>query len=387
MNIIKYSKSICEVFLMYVRTLQFMKLGIRGIDENEGVHIPQKEIISNFFPFPKYNHRIELKSLVESNQLRISDKKNQYSGYSRFLYEALQPGAMDLRMIKPKTIPCDADTLKMIEHLMHVSIDESAHDLPLYFKTFLQFRDICWNLFFTIDGFSGRVHTPITSLTGLIRNHLLLYGQTTVGIDVATMQPLLLGKMLKQTIGTNDFSSWIDAGEDIYIMLQQKARFETREQGKNRFFEILFAPANNNLAAMFGDTDWITWINWYKKQPEPRNPHNTRKPYSNVAWLLQTTEVNVMRKVWHGLINAGIPFLSVHDEVIVKETDQHKARSIFKSILDIEFAYFKLSIKGLSILQPAIQLISPIASPDVRRDFIGSDGLLHIYLPGIPELN
>ncbi len=372
---------------MYVRTLQFMKLGIRGIDENEGVHIPQKEIVSDFFTFPKYNQKIELQSLVDSSQLRISDKKNQSSGHSRFMYEALQPGAMDLRMIKPKSITYDADSQKMIEHLMHISIDESVHDLPLYFKAFLRFRDLCWNLFFTIDDFSGRVHTPITSLAGHIRNHLLLSGQTTVGIDVATMQPLLLGKMLKQTIGTNDFSSWIDAGEDIYIMLQRKAGLETREQGKNRFFEILFAPANNNLAAMFGDTDWITWINWYKKQLELRNPHNVHKPYSNVAWLLQTTEVNVMRKVWHGLITAGIPFLSVHDEVIVKDTDQHKALSIFKSILDCEFAYFKLSIKGLSVLQPAIQLITPLASPDVRRDFIGSDGLLHIYLPGIPELN
>ncbi|MFA5973765.1 MAG: hypothetical protein WC780_15545 [Lentimicrobiaceae bacterium] len=363
-----------------------MKTRLKGIDDAKAVHIPQTEIVKRFFPYPAYNLKQELQRLVDAGMLRISKSQMQSTGYTMFMYEALLPGAVDLYLIKPHTVIYDDDSMQMIEHLKNVSMDHSTPELTPYFKSFLKFQADCRNLLFKIDDFSGRVHTPITSLTGLIRNHLLLYGQTTVGIDVATMQPLLLGKMLKQTIGTNDFSSWIDAGEDIYIMLQLKAGLETREQGKKRFFEILFAPANNNLASMFGDTDWITWINWYKNQPEPRNPHNVRKPYSNVAWTLQTTEVSVMRKVWHGLNKAGIPFLSVHDEVIVKEADQQKALSIFKSILDDEFAYYKLSVKGLPVLQPAFQLITPNAS-DVRCDFIGSDGLLHIYQPGIPEFN
>jgi hypothetical protein len=97
---------------------------------------------------------------------------------------------------------------------------------------------------------------------------------------------------------------------------------------------------------MFGDADWITWINQYKSQVEPRNLHNKGKLHNNLAWLLQSTEVNLMRKVWHDLIKAGIPFLSVHDEIIVKQSDQLIAENIFTSVLDQEFTFFKLNIKG-----------------------------------------
>jgi hypothetical protein len=122
------------------------------------------------------------------------------------------------------------------------------------------------------------------------------------------MQPLLLGKILMDRIGVNEYTNWIESGEDIYIKLQQCAGLETRDQGKKRFFEILFAPPSNSLADMFGAADWITWINEYKRTQEPGNPHSKAKPYSNLAWLLQSTEVKTMRKVWQSLNESRDPF-------------------------------------------------------------------------------
>jgi len=43
--------------------------------------------------------------------------------------------------------------------------------------------------------------------------------------DVATMQPLLLGKILLSEIGSNEYSDWINYGKDIYIMLK-KSQFK-----------------------------------------------------------------------------------------------------------------------------------------------------------------
>jgi len=373
-----------NAFIVYVRTKQFLKTRLKGIDENEAVHISQAEIAERFFPFPKWDCKNELQCLVEIGQLRITETIKTKSGHNMFLYEALLPGKVDLYLIKPKATYFDPDILQMIEYLKRATVDQDADELPPYFESFINFRDDCMNLFFTVDDFSGRVHSPVTSLKGIIREHLLIDSQPTIGLDVATMQPLLLGKVLKQAIGPNEYTSWIESGEDIYIKLQQKANLETRDQCKKRFFEILFAPADDKLAAIFGDAVWITWINMYKSQLEPRNPHNAFKPYSNIAWLLQSTEVSVMRKVWHGLINAGIPFLSVHDEVIVKLLDQHKAEMIFRSVLDHEFTFYKLNLKCRS--ESPVKFIPPSSPPNTKRDYIGPDGLVHMHLPDMPEL-
>ena len=373
-----------KAFIVFARTWQFLKTRLKDIDENSAVHIPQAEIAERFFPFPKWDCKNELQRLVEVDELSITETLNTKTGHKMFLYETLQPGMVDLYLVKPKKTDYDPDTLQMIEHLKRVTVDQDVPELPPYFESFLSFRDDCMNLFFTVDDFSGRVHSPVTSLKGIIREHLLIDGIPTIGFDVATMQPLLLGKALKQAIGTNEYSNWIDSGEDIYIILQQKAGLNTRAEGKKRFFQIAFARPNNELASMFGDADWITWINQYKSQLEPLNLHNKGKLHNNLAWLLQSTEVNLMRKVWHDLIKAGIPFLSVHDEIIVKQSDQHKAESIFSSVLDMEFPFYKLNVKCKS--ESPIQFIPPPLSPDIRHDYIGLDGLLHIHYQGLPNL-
>jgi len=60
-----------ELFIIYVRTLQFMKLRLRGLDESEGVFISQSDIDTRFFPFPEYDRRIELQNVfgIETGDL------------------------------------------------------------------------------------------------------------------------------------------------------------------------------------------------------------------------------------------------------------------------------------------------------------------------------
>ena len=73
------------------------------------------------------------------------------------------------------------------------------------------------------------------------------------------------------------------------------------------------------------------------------------KNYSNLAWLLQSTEVKVMFKVWYNLIENKIPFLSVHDEIIIRESDFIKANDIFRAVLTYEFEFFKLNGKTVEV--------------------------------------
>ncbi len=194
-----------------------------------------------------------------------------------------------------------------------------------------------------MDDFSGRVHSPITNLHRRLRPNLLIEGSSTVSFDVATMQPLLLGKLLEEKIGPNEFSSWINNGVDIYTKLQEIAGLSIREQAKKRFFEILFSPPSNKLTLMFGATTWIKWINNYKKSHVNENPHTKEKPHSNLAWLLQKKEVEIMKKVWARLYHAKISFLTVHDEIIVRRQDGKEAEQLFREVLSDEFIYYKLN--------------------------------------------
>ena len=95
---------------------------------------------------------------------------------------------------------------------------------------------------------------------------------------------------------------------------------------------------------MFGQSDWIKWINEFKSCYYPSNPNSKKKPHSNLAWLLQTTEVRLMTKVWQRLIDHGILFLSVHDEVIVPAHQAERALANLEDILGKELSYFKLKM-------------------------------------------
>ncbi len=278
--------------------------------------------------------------------LKITQEISPKTGHKMYMYNALRSGAIDLYMLKPKHKKLDPLYKVMRDHLQRVTLAPGSPS-TIYFDVFLNFRQDLPELFYTVDDFSGRIHTPITNFHRTHRPNVRIDGCKTIGLDVATMQPLLLGKILIEKIGVNEYSNWIYSGKDIYIMLQTIAGLKTRDEAKKHFFELLFAPPSERLSRLFGANDWIKWTNTYKRLELSQNPHNKQKRYSNLAWLLQSTEVSIMRKVWQKLYEADIVFLSVHDEVIIKEKDQQQAEIIFNEVLSKEFKYHKLLVKGV----------------------------------------
>ena len=330
-------------FLKYVRTKMVFSLRLRSETEGmKAVYISTEEIEKRFF---KYNRKYQIQHLVNAGELEVTQLGKAFN------YKALKPGGFDLSLIETKALVDDPIHKIMVTHLKNVSMPPDA-DRTEYFDLFLKYKIKAINLFFKVDDFSGRVYTPVTTQHRIHRPNLLLYGKETTGLDVQTMQPLLLGKILYSQIGENDFSKWLDNGDDIYLMLQERSGINTRDEAKKRFFEILFSLPNKELAKIFGDANWINWINDYKSKPEPRNKkvkyldNGSISYHNNLAWLLQNTEVKVMRKVWETLANAGIPFLTVHDEVIVQKERANEAYNLFSEVMEKEFAYFKINGKS-----------------------------------------
>jgi hypothetical protein len=341
-----------EKFITYVRTKQFWQSRFRETDPLQPVFIPMDEIRQRFFTDPR--HEIEL--LKQSGRLQVTERTTG-NGHTAHLYRATEAGGINpaLLIIKPQNLTPLQETIRT-----NLKLAGLKHDSPStpYFDTFLYFRDRYIDLFFTVDQFAGRIHTPVSNFHRPYRQNILIDGHETASLDVVTMQPLLLGKILTHAIGENEYSDWINSGDDIYLKIKDKAGLATRDEAKKRFFEILFSKPNRQLSEMFGRADWIEWINAIKSEPVKYNPHTVEKQHSNLAWLLQSTEVKVMRKVWQRLKAENIPFLTVHDEIIIRNQDASRSAEIFDEVLKGEFQYYRLNRKGQP--QPAPEAHCPV---------------------------
>jgi hypothetical protein len=355
-------------FIIYIRTKMFWQNRLRNADAMNPIFIPMADIKERFLSNPKE----DIKQLIEQGLIEVTQKVTN-SGHKANQYKALQKGGINPSMLKPKGRELDVLANYMRDALRLVTLSDNSES-TLYFDTFLMLKKTNIDLFFTIDDFSGRIHTPISSFHRVLRPNIRIDGEKTSSLDVVTMQPLLLGKILNDRIGKNDYSDWIESGEDIYIMIQMKAQLPSRDDAKKRFFEILFSKPNEQLASMFGNSNWINWINEFKREPFAPNPHTLEKNHSNLAWLLQTTEVAMMSKVWHQLASRNIKFLSVHDEIIVPRLDLPIARKIFENILSAEFKYYKLNSK-----HPNVEIES---IPEIKSDLV----LTNNWLTDIAEL-
>ena len=333
-------------FLKYVRTKEL--INYKKI--NTGVHISQKEIEDKFFTYPEFNRKKILDELELENKLKIT--KGKY-----FRYHCVIDGDIDLDLLKPTyNYAQDNDILKAMRgHLSNVSTSFNGKS-TIYFDTFMQHKETHLNHFFKVDNFARRIHTPITNLPKIYRDHLLLYDVETASLDVAQMQPLLLSRLLYLHVGNNEFSNMIKNGKDVYIELQRKAKLKTRKEAKKLFFEILFGKPSNELADVFGGSNWIKWINGFKQLEYKENPRTNVKRHSNLAHLLQSAEVRVMYDVWKGLCEEQIAFVTVHDEIIVQYCNVKDAERIMNKVLDWQFKSYKINISKIDEIKYSFKL-------------------------------
>ena len=73
-----------------------------------------------------------------------------------------------------------------------------------------------------------------------------------------------------------------------------------------------------------------------------------------------------MQKVWEKLTNRNIPFLTVHDEIVIQQHHSTTASQLFSEVLSHEFKSFKISGSVPSTPAPkTIQKNEPILQPKI----------------------
>lgn len=325
-------------FTTFVRTKQVFKHRFNGMKDYDTVKLYQYELKKLDVKGPL------IYSLRERGEIWYDNKGN---------FKALHRGPIDpslldraKKRVKERAPLTDLHRF-MRSALMHVELDapvDKRKDISVYFKAFLDHRNEQLDAFFTVDSFSSRVHTPIVNLKGDLRYHLKLYGEPIASLDVKQMQPTILSKVLVDNIGSNPFSDAIFKGEDVYVLLQRHAELKTRDEAKVLLFRLIFGKPMDDIGKVFkGDTGWVEWINSYKSKEEPRNPHKEDK-HTNLAWLLQYSEVQVMSCIWRRLWKKAIPFLTIHDDILVRKSDKDRVYKIMEEELSQHFKSFKIVV-------------------------------------------
>jgi hypothetical protein len=329
-----------HIITTFVRTKSVFKHRLKDLKDYETVkvYIYELDQLTN-----ERNHGPILWGLRNRGEIWYDDAGN---------FRALRRGTIDpslLELTKKKDKPIVALTslhLWMREQLRHVELFRvAAKHTPVYFRAFLGNREGDLAPFFSVDAFSGRVHSPVVNLKGDLRFKIRFHDKRIVSLDVKQMQPTILAKVLQDSLGENSFSTSIFKGEDVYVHLQRMANLPERRDAKKYLFQLIFGKPMGDIGRMFkGDTAWVDWINNYKSKVEPKNPHKENM-HTNLAWLLQYSEVRVMTDIWNRLKEEGIPFLTIHDEILCKEGDEVAVKGIMGAELKQHFKYYEINVQ------------------------------------------
>lgn len=174
-------------------------------------------------------------------------------------------------------------------------------------------------LFFVKDSTAGRIHTNVTGLKKKSRAALRIDGEPLMEIDMVNCQPFLLARMGRE----ESFMKMCNDGI-IYDHLASKLGM-TRDDTKELYFKTIYGRvqyADPKMRSIFAQEFPQTWATIVQAKKEN---------HANLAVQLQREEVAMMEVVWADLARASIPFLTIHDAILVKLGDLEKAIELMKA--------------------------------------------------------
>ena len=194
--------------------------------------------------------------------------------------------------------------------------------------------------------FAGRYYHYLTNVKSSLRGRLTtIDGCETAELDIEQCQIKILEKLMGERAQALDFVKFMQQGDVLYEYIQDKCDLKTRGEAKQTAFKMLFGRCNSKASKMIysmfpGLEDPMKQI---KTVRDPGNP--SRKIYSNLARMLQSYEVNMLQNLAFKLDYAGIPFLSIHDSIMVKKKDMDKAFEIFTEVANYFLDHPKIKVK------------------------------------------
>lgn len=197
------------------------------------------------------------------------------------------------------------------------------------------------------DDFSGRIHTNLTVLPRALRKYITVDNEELVQVDMVSSQPMMLHRLMERM--------GMRGGEvDEYKKLIESKKFYEHfadcfpEDKERSALKIAL------LIQLFFDKPRKHYFKSKKKfdklfpQIASFVVYCRRSDYKNMPLLLQMEEVNFMQ---NGVIPEFIKrypdtfFTTIHDSIVVKKSDIHKALEVMQWKYDLEGYNVKVDAK------------------------------------------
>lgn len=231
--------------------------------------------------------------------------------------------------------------LKLVENLNRATIDyeqsiffinsiisdKDTYNRNLYSIDCINNKYIFWHF----DDY-GRFHTNFTILKSFIRkNCLMLDGQQVSEVDIANSQPLFLLKIIESSY-TKCKSSELEQFRElvlngqIYDFLRESIPHLTREEIKPMVYHVLFGPNKRNKADSLFKKHFPSIYNFiidFKKE---------KGDYRQLSYELQKAESEfIYNRVLVDFSSRfpGVPFLTVHDSIIIQKSYANECKDVF----------------------------------------------------------
>ena len=219
------------------------------------------------------------------------------------------------------------------------SLESYRRDIRQTYLSILEYQQlgkIARGKYIREDHFSGRVYNIATGVPRWVRGHFRIGGETVSEVDMRSFHAVLLWMIVPRT----DFARFLwdvtSQGRDIYDAYGERLGIIDRKAVKYRFLRSLYSRPSSRYSqefrSIFPEAGRI--LDDIKSTPDPRNPSGEKNGHhTNLAFKLLNLEVKLFRRVWEALYIEGIPFLSIHDGILIPTSRATQARDIMVGVL------------------------------------------------------
>jgi len=198
------------------------------------------------------------------------------------------------------------------------------------------------------DTFSGRIYTIATGVPKWVRSYVRIQGEPLAEIDMRATHPYLLFHILKNTDYIRFLWETTLSGKDIYEAYGERIGITDRAAVKYRFLRSIYGRMNSKyykeFKQQFPEAGKV--IDNIKTRNVPGNP-SKKGSYTNLAYKIMNKEVKLFRKVWEGMYLAEIPFLPIHDGILVPASRLSESRVLMEQIIKRSIPIVQTSFRFL----------------------------------------
>jgi len=198
--------------------------------------------------------------------------------------------------------------------------------------------------YFSVDKFSGRFHSIFSQIPSCIRKYII---GAECRMDVQQMQLLLAAKLFKEALGTSSFFNDINCG-DLYTKLKKDLKLPSRKYAKQYMFKLLFGKVwiETKNGGWFENENHLKFVElypneakWLEKIKSQKN--ELKNQHAIFAKMLQTEEVRIFKQIWLKLLELGVQYITIHDELLFNKKDENVVLKVCHDV-------FRKEMKGIN---------------------------------------